>query len=199
MHILHILFVYSVSTKFYWLNLGFKKYWNVCKRYFFYQNTLLRTCYICKNRLLETLCQSNYIHFHGFHKSSCTFYRWLLWDSLVYKLGSLRALPLHFKESLCYRTGSLYSIQFSSVSQLCLTLCNPVDCSMPGLPVHHQLPEFTQTHVHWVGNASQPPHILSSPSPPTFSLSQHQGLFIWVSPSNQVAKVLEFQLQHQSF
>ena len=77
-------------------------------------------------------------------------------------------------------------------------LCNPMDCSTPGLPVHHQIPEFTQTHVHWVGDAMQPSHPLSSPSPPTFSLSQHQGLFWWVNSSNQVAKVLEFQLQHQS-
>ena len=67
------------------------------------------------------------------------------------------------------------------------------------LPVHHQLSEFTQTHVHWVGDAIQPSHPLSSPSPPTFNLSQHQGFFKWVSSSYQVAKVLEFQLQHQSF
>ena len=86
--------------------------------------------------------------------------------------------------------------QFSPVTQLCPTLCDPMDCSTPGLPVHHQLPDFTQTHVHWVGDAIQPSHPLSSPSPPAFSLSQHQGLFQWVSSSYQVAKVLEFQLQH---
>ena len=74
-----------------------------------------------------------------------------------------------------------------------------MDCSTPGLPVHHQLLEFTQTHVHWVSDAIQPSHPLSSPSPPAFNLSQHQGLFKWVSSSHQVAKVLEFQLQHQSF
>ena len=90
-------------------------------------------------------------------------------------------------------------IQFSSLTQSCLTLCNPMDCSMPGLPVHHQLPEFTQTHVHRVGDAIQPSHSMSSPSPLTFNLSQHQGLFKWVSSPHQVAKVLEFQLQHQSF
>ena len=89
--------------------------------------------------------------------------------------------------------------QFSSVAQSYLTLCDPMDCSMPGLPVHHQLPEFTQTHVHWVGDAIQPSHPLSSPSPPAFNLSQHQGLFQWVSSLHQVARVLEFQLQHQSF
>ena len=69
----------------------------------------------------------------------------------------------------------------------------------PGIPVHHQLPESTQTHVHWVGDAIQPSHPLSSPSPPALNLSQHQGLFKWVSSSHQVAKVLKFQLQHQSF
>ena len=83
------------------------------------------------------------------------------------------------------------SVQFSSVAQSCLTLCNPTDCSMPGLPVHHQLPEFTQTHVHWVSDAIQPSHPLSSPSPPAPNPSQHQGLFQWVSFSHQVAKVLE--------
>ena len=75
----------------------------------------------------------------------------------------------------------------------------PMDCSVPGLPVHHQLLEFTQTHVHWVGDAIQLSHPLSSPSASAFNLSQHQVLFQWVSSSRQVAKVLEFQLQHQSF
>ena len=71
------------------------------------------------------------------------------------------------------------SVQFSSVTQSCPTLCDPMDCNTPGLPVHHQLPEFTQTHVHWVSDAIQPSHPLSSPSPPAFNLSQHQGLFKW--------------------
>ena len=88
---------------------------------------------------------------------------------------------------------------FSSVTQPCLTLCDPMNHSMPGLPVHHQLPEFTQNHVHWVGDVIQPSHPLLFPSPPAFNLSQHQGVFKWVSSSHQVAKVLEFQLQHQSF
>ena len=95
---------------------------------------------------------------------------------------------------------SIYEIdlvQFSSVAQLCPTLYNPMNRSTPGLPVHHQLPEFTQTHVHWVSDAIQSSHPLSSPSPPALSLSQHQGLFQWVSSSHQGAKVLEFQLQHQ--
>ena len=76
-------------------------------------------------------------------------------------------------------------MRFGSVTQLCPTLCDPMDCSVPGLPVHHQLPEFTQTHVHWVGSAIQPSHPLSSPSPHAFSLSQHQGLFQWVSSLHQ--------------
>ena len=85
------------------------------------------------------------------------------------------------------------SHQFSSVSQSCPTLCDPMNRSTPGLPVHHQLPEFTQTDVHWVGDAIQPSHPLSSPSSPTLNLSQHQGLFQWVSSSHQL------QLQQQSF
>ena len=87
---------------------------------------------------------------------------------------------------------------FSSVAQSCPTLCGPMNCSTPGLPVHHQLLESTQIHVHWVSDAIQPSHPLSSPSP-AFNLSQHEGLFKWVSSSHQVAKVLAFQLQHQSF
>ena len=89
--------------------------------------------------------------------------------------------------------------QLSSVPQLCPTLCNPMDCSMPGCPVHHQLLKLTQTYVHWVCEAIQPSHPLSSPSPPAFNLSQHQGLFQWLSPLHQVTKVLKFWLQHQSF
>ena len=91
------------------------------------------------------------------------------------------------------------SVQFSSVTQSCPTLCDPMNCSTPGLPVHHKLPESTQTHVHWVSDAIQPSHLMSSPSPPALNLSQHQGVFKWVSSLHQVAKGLEFQLQHQSF
>ena len=83
-------------------------------------------------------------------------------------------------------------VQFSSVTQSCLILCDTMDCSTPGLPVHHQLPEFTQTHVHWVSDAIQPSHPLLSPSPPALNLSQHQGLFQWVSSSHQVAKYWSF-------
>ena len=90
-------------------------------------------------------------------------------------------------------------VQFSSVAQTCPTLCDPVNRSTPGLPVHHQFPESTKTHVHWVGDVIQPSHPLSSPSLPALNLSQHQDLFQWVSSLHQVAKVLEFQLQQQSF
>ena len=87
------------------------------------------------------------------------------------------------------------SVQFSSVAQLCPTLCEPMNRSTPGLPVHHQLLEFTQTHVYRVGDAIQPSHPLSSPSPPAPNPSQHQGLFQWVNSSHEVAEVLEFPLQ----
>ena len=90
-------------------------------------------------------------------------------------------------------------LQFSSIAQLCPTLCDSMNHSTPGLPVHHQLPEFTQTHVHWVSDAIQPSHPLSFPFPPAPNPSQHQGLFQWVNSSHEVAKVLEFQPQHQSF
>ena len=91
------------------------------------------------------------------------------------------------------------SVHFSSVAQSCLTLCDPMNQSTSGLPVHHQLSEFTQTHVHQVSDATQPSHPLSSPSPPAPNPSQNQGLFQWVNSSHEVAKVLEFQLQHWSF
>ena len=94
----------------------------------------------------------------------------------------------------------LFLPQFSSVAQLCPTLCEPMNRKgKPSLPVHHQLPEITQTHIHQVGDVIQPSHPLSSPSPPAPNPSQHQGLFQWVSSLHQVTKVLEFQLQHQSF
>ena len=98
------------------------------------------------------------------------------------------------EETLCSA-----SVQFSSVAQSCPTLCNPMNCSTPGLPVHHQLLESTQTQIHRVGDAIQSSHPLLSPSLPAPNPFQHQGLFQWVSSSHEVAKVLKFQLQHQSF
>ena len=94
-----------------------------------------------------------------------------------------------FDSPLRIRTNKQMGPQFSSVAQSCLTLCDPMDCSTPGSPVFHCLPEFTQAHVHWVGDAIQPSHPLSSPSSPAPNPSQHQGLFLWVSSSHEVAKV----------
>ena len=99
-------------------------------------------------------------------------------------------------------TIQLHSFHISSVSsvaQSCPTLCNPMNHSTPGIPVHHKLLESTLTHVHWVGDAIQPSHLESSPSPPAPNPSQHQSLFQWVNSSHEVSKVLEFQLQHHSF
>ena len=108
---------------------------------------------------------------------------------LLFFFFSILSCPLHI----------ISSFQFSSVALSCLTLCNPMNCSTPGLPVHHQLPELTQTHVHRVSDAIQPSHPLSSPSPPSPNPSQHQSLLQWVNSSHEVAKVLAFQLQHYSF
>ena len=94
-----------------------------------------------------------------------------------------------FLKSLFNLLQYYFYFHFSSVAQSCPTLCDHMDCSTPGLPVHHQLPEFTQTHVHWVSNAIQPSHPLPSPSPPAFNLSQHQSLFQWVNSLHEIAKV----------
>ena len=93
-----------------------------------------------------------------------------------------------------WTTLGILTVQFSSVTQSCPTLCDLMNRSMPGLPVHHHLPEFTQTHVHRVSDAIQPSHPLSSPSPPAPNPSQHQSLLQWVNSLHEVAKVLEFQL-----
>ena len=115
------------------------------------------------------------------------------WEGLLEASNSTKT----FKQRL--KLPSLSGIQFSSVAQSCPALRNPMDCSTLGFPNHHQLPKLAQTHVHWVGDAIQPFHPLSSPSPPAFNLSQHQGLFKWVSSSHQMARLLKFQLQHQPF
>ena len=104
--------------------------------------------------------------------------------------GNFIFIPKNF----IYFHSNVNSIQFSSVIQLCTTLCNPMDCSTPGFSVHHQLPDLAQTHVHWVSDAIQPSYPLPSPSPPAFNLSQHQGLFQWVSSSHQVAKYWSFSI-----
>ena len=100
----------------------------------------------------------------------------------------------------CIYTNCAKVMVVNSVQSLSpIQFCNPMNRSRPGLPVHHQLPEFTQTHIHWVSDAIQPSHPLSSPSPPAPDPSQNQSLFQWVNSSHEVAKVLEFQLQHHSF
>ena len=129
---------------------------------------------------------------------------WCFWTMVLKKtlespLDCKEIQPVHLKGNQSWiiigRTD-----QFSSIVTLsCPTPCDLMDRGTPGLPVHHQLLEFTHIHVHRVGDAIQTSHPLSSPSPPTFNLSQHQGLFKWVSSLHQVAKVLEFQLPHQSF
>ena len=131
----------------------------------------------------------------AFSLSSFTFIRRLFSSSL---LSALRVVSSAYLRLLTFLLAILIPVQFSLDAQSCLTLWDPMDCNTPGFPVHHELPELTQTHVHWVGDAIPPSHPLSSPSS-TFNHSQHQGLFKWVSSSHQVAKVLEFQLQHQSF
>ena len=126
---------------------------------------------------------------------TCAGFPWSLENMRTTKgiLGPLKGLctgswsfhpPLHIYTHIC---TYICMFQFSSVAQWYLTLWDPMNCSTPGLPVHHQLSESTQTHAHCVGDAIQPSHPLSSPSPPALNLSQHQGLFKWVSSSHQVA------------
>ena len=130
----------------------------------------------------------------------------LFWPPFLYleRSGNKASISWSSCESYTHYRCALApgKFSFSSVSwvtQSCPTLCDPMNRSPPGFPVHHQLLEFTQTHAHRVCDAIQPSHPLSSPAPPAPNPSQHQGLFQWVSSSHEVAKVLEFQLQHQSF
>ena len=139
----------------------------------------------------------------------------LNWTELIYLTGRIKLflwlsieiwqsvhqqefLPWFWLESHCITRPFLgkktISVQFSSVAQSCPTLCDPMNRSTPGLPVHHELPVFTQSRVHWVSDAIQPSHPLSSPSSPAPNSSQHQSLFQWVNSSHEMAKVLEFQL-----
>ena len=128
----------------------------------------------------------------------------LWWQRYYFKLFLPPSLSSHTSSVFCVLYIFLHSrwfhpVQLCSVAQPYLTLCDPMDCNIPGFSVHHHLPEFTQTHVHPVGDAIQPFHPLSSPSPPALNPSLHQGLFKWVSSLHQVAKILELQLQHHSF
>ena len=127
---------------------------------------------------------------------------WRVWYDWVTKLNWTELnspIPIHFSSLIPKMLMFTLAISsFSSVAQSCPTLCHPMNRSTSGLPVYHQLLQFTQTHAHWVGDAIQPSHPLCPPSPPAPSPSQHQGLFQWVSSSHEMVKVLEFQLQHQS-
>ena len=141
---------------------------------------------------------SNILQFHGLQHTGFPVLQYLL---------EFTQTHVHWVENVIQPSHPLYylwktrsqSLQFSSVTQSCPTLCHPMNRSMPGLPVHHHLPEFTQIHIHQVGDAIQPSHPQSSPSPPAHNPSQHQSLFQWVNSSHEVTKVLELQLQHQSF
>ena len=152
---------------------------------------------ISKLSLLWTRIQLSLISLGGDHQVICF---------MVSKMLILRSLRFTFFLWVLFPFSNFCVVSeikevdvFSSVTQSCLTLWDPINCSTPGLPVHHQLPEFTQTHVHRVGDAIQPSHPLSTPSPPAHNPSQHQGLFQWVNSSHEVAEVLEFQLLYQSF
>ena len=134
--------------------------------------------------------------------NTCTI-SWILGNLFEYQERSLDNMICFLNSSWKFRSFKfvnlfLYkmslSVQFSSVAQSCLTLCDPMNRSSPGLPFHHHLPEFTQTHVHRISDAIQPSHPRSSPSPPAPIPSQHQSLFQWVNSSHEVAKVQEFQL-----
>ena len=135
----------------------------------------------------------------------CDQARVLEWVAISFSRGS--SLPrdrtqvsrIAGRRFITWATRDLSVDLFNSVIQSCSTPSDPMHCSTPGLPVHHQLPELIQIHVHRVGDAIPPYHPLSSPSLPAFNLSQHQGLFQWVSSSHQMVKVLQFQLQHQFF
>ena len=126
-------------------------------------------------------------------------YTCVFWNDHHNKFSSCPLAHIVTNLFIVLRAFKIQPVQFSSFTQSCPTLCDPMDCSTPGFPVHHQLSALAQTRVHWVRDAIQSPLPLSSPSRPAFSFSQHQGLFHWVSSSHQAAKVLEFQFQHQSF
>ena len=142
---------------------------------------IANTLFLQHKRLLYTWTLPNGQYWNEFHHILCS-WRWRSSTQLAKTIPELTVAQISSVQSISH-----------------IWLCDLMDCSTPGLPVYHQLPEFTQTHVHWVGDAIQTSHPLSSPFPLAFNHSQHQGLFKWVSFLHQMAKVLEFQLQHQSF
>ena len=144
-------------------------------------------CNWCSSKCLSTCMSVDHLSYGCMMAVSCIYRaKWTV-CTVAFNHSSLTScLPLNQPESI--------KIQFSSLTQSCPTLCDPMNRSTPSLPVHHHLPEFTQTHVPQVGDAIQPSLPLSSPSPPASNLSQHQSLFQWVNSSHEVAKILEFQL-----
>ena len=156
--------------------------------YNYFKIPILRWLEYCFHNPIDIKCEN-----HAF-KLSLPNFSHLIFEKLWYLYSDLVSNSVHWAIKVDSLNYSVLYIQFSLVVQLYPTLCDPMDCSTLGLPVHHQLPEFTQTHVHWVGDAIQPSHPLSSPSPPAPNPSQHQGVFQWVNSSHEVAKVLEFQL-----
>ena len=149
---------------------------------------LVRTLQLNYNKCLRT---------NHFNSLGLGLLIWHSWSKRLFR--PLTAQPFHYKLQTATYCWRLFLFSRSVVSDS-VTLCDPMDFSIPVFPVLHHTPKSAQTHVHWAGDAIQPSHPLSPPpSPPAFNLSQHQGFFQWVSSSHEVAKVLEFQLQHQSF
>ena len=147
-------------------------------------------------RLFYTSVSLLLSHIQGYCYHLSKFHIYALVYCIGFKCSNFKDVSRDKKKSLTHNPENCSSVQ--SLSRIWLFATPWTPGSMPGLPVHHQLLELTQTHVHWVGDAIQPSHPLSSPSPPALNLSQHYSLFKWVSSSHQVAKLLEFQLQHQS-
>ena len=168
-----------------------------CEFWVFFPKSIILFCHCSSKKLvnpflLRSLSQFSHISISLCWPSLCNYYS-LLPISNLCKLVSAFTTQWMIQMICLLRPMENH---FSSVAQVCPIVCDPMDCSTPGFSVHHQFPELAQTHAHRVGDAIQPSHPLSSPSPPAFSLSQHQRLFQWVSSSHQVAKVLEFQLHH---
>ena len=163
-------------------------------------------------RLIKTFCSLPfYLQLYGSYRFPFLDAWWYFIKQFLFYVSCMFSCSdivecLNLLSAKYEKTISSYSFQFNSTNiywlqyqirsdaQSCPTLCDPMNHTTPGLPVHHHLPEFTQTHVHWVGDAIQPSHPLSSPFPPAANPSQHQSLFQWVNSSYEVAKVLEFQL-----
>ena len=196
---------FSFLTYRYWeLNMYQELIWVFCKDCFISYKTIMRYVFSLSylySVITEVLSSLQFIgshknlHFKGIntHKQIWVLYFAKYKDSahcvaFIHSYHWLTAIPNSRKPQFSYS-----SVQFSSIAQSCPTLCDPMNPSVSGLPIHHQLPEFTQTHVHRVGDGIQPSHPLPSPSPPAPNPSQHQSLFQGVNSSHKVAKVLEFQ------